>query len=86
MAEHKEIGSIKIVTDSDNGYEHIGDVDGGFNEYELRDHIEKHGITGISEKLSYMQWQAWQCLRDINAQKFQEHCVQVIKTDKTIKL
>jgi hypothetical protein len=70
MAERKTIGSISIITDSETGYDNIGDVDGGFSETELKKHIETHGHEGLCEKLTSMSWQVWSVLREINAESF----------------
>lgn len=55
MAETKLITSLHVVTDSETHYDNIGDIDGGmFNEEWLENHIEKHGVTGLLERLSMM--------------------------------
>ena len=69
MAERKTIGSISIITDSETSYDNIGDVDGGFNEIELKNHIKIHGHEGLCEKLTSMSWQVWSILREINAER-----------------
>ena len=69
MAESKQIGGIYIVTDTETGQEQIGDVDGGFDDAELKKHIEKYGHEGLCEKLIAMSWKVWDTLREINSEK-----------------
>lgn len=73
MAERKQIGSISIITDSETSYDNIGDVDGGFSETELKRHIEVHGHEKVCAKLSYMSWQVWNMIRQINSEREKDH-------------
>lgn len=58
MAEHREITSLYVVTDSETSYDNIGDIDGGlFNEDWLKLHIKSHGSEQLIEKLASMQMQ-----------------------------
>lgn len=68
MSERKKIATISVVTDSENEYDHIGDVDGGFSDDQLRYHIESHGHKGLCEQLAYMQWQVYDMMRTINSE------------------
>lgn len=75
MAETKQIGSICIVTDSETSYQNIGDVEGGFDDIQLKDHIQKHGHAGLLNSLAYMQWQVWNTVRTVNSEKdFEDAC------------
>lgn len=75
MAEKKSIATISVITDSDNGYDHIGDVDGGFSESELKKHIEAHGHEKICQHLAYLSWQVWDILRKVNSEKNKGSCL-----------
>jgi hypothetical protein len=67
MAETKTIASIYVVTDSDNGYENIGDIDGGgFDEQWLIKHIDAHGVDQLLHKIAYMNWQVFEAMRMVN--------------------
>lgn len=70
MAETKEITRIVVVTDSDNDYEHIGDIDGGgFDKEWLKKHINSHGTTRLLEVIAWMSFQVWEAFREVNAEK-----------------
>lgn len=69
MSETKTIGSISIITDTETSYEHIGDVDGGFDSIQLKEHIKKYGTTGLLEKMAWMNFQIWETYRELNAEK-----------------
>jgi hypothetical protein len=66
MAERKTIGTVSVITDSDTSYDNIGDIDGGFSESELKEHIKKFGHQGLCEKLTAMSSQVWNMVREIN--------------------
>ena len=52
MAETKRITSIHVITDSENSYDHIGDIDGGGMDKEwLKSHIAKYGADGLFQKI-----------------------------------
>lgn len=69
MAEMKQIGSISVVTDTETGMYHMGEVGGGFDDQKLKQHIKKYGHIELLETLAYMQYQVWQTVRDLNAEK-----------------
>lgn len=69
MAETKTIATLSIVTDSETSHDKIGDVCGGFDEDQLRKQIESHGHAGLCEQLTWMNWQVWDMVRTINAEK-----------------
>lgn len=69
MAERKTIGTVTVITDSETHYDNMGDVSGGFSEAELHNHIEQYGYEQLLSSLTYMQWQVWEAVRDINSKK-----------------
>lgn len=72
MAEDKRIGTISVITDTETGQEKIGDVQGGFDEIQLKEHIKNYGIGGLLETITWMNFQVWQMHREINAEKDKE--------------
>lgn len=69
MPERKNLAKIDVITDCDSDMYHIGEVDGGFSESELREHIKDHGHEELCSKLAYLQFQVWDCLRQLNSEK-----------------
>ena len=65
MGESKTIAKISVITDSENSYENIGDVDGGFDEIALKKHIENYGIDGLLRKICWMQFQIHEKYREV---------------------
>jgi hypothetical protein len=66
MSEKKKIASVSVITDTDNGYDNVGDVEGGFDDKELLDHLQSYGPGKICETLAYMQWQVWNTWREMD--------------------
>ena len=55
MVETKKITSLFVVTDTENSYDNIGDIDGGLFEDEwLKNHIIQYGTDGLYRKLASM--------------------------------
>jgi hypothetical protein len=70
MAQTKEVTRIYVVTDSENNYEHIGDIDGGgFEDYWLRNHIKNHGHQGLLDAIAWMTFQVWGMVRQVNMEE-----------------
>lgn len=70
MAEIKQIGSISVVTDFKTSIMyHTVDVIGGFDEQELKQHIQKSGYAELLETLAWMSYQVWNTVRELNAEK-----------------
>jgi len=58
MSETKLITSLYVVTDTENSYDQIGDIDGGgFDSVWLFEHVKNYGIDGLLNSLSYMNYQ-----------------------------
>jgi Ser-tRNA(Ala) deacylase AlaX len=67
MAETKQITAIHVVTDSENGYDNIGDIDGGgIDPVWLKKHIKNHGHQGLLDKLAWINYQVWSMVMEIN--------------------
>lgn len=55
MAEDKRVTSIYVITDTEQGTEQIGDIEGGlFLEGWLEKHIKSHGAGQLLECLARM--------------------------------
>lgn len=68
MSERKELATISFITDTDRSYEFIGEVDGSFNETDLKSYIKRHGIGELCRHLSYLQFQVYNTFREINSE------------------
>lgn len=71
-AETKQIAKISYVIDTDVSYYEIGEVEGAFQEDELKDYIKRFGHEKLCSQLGYMQFQIWRSLREINAEKTED--------------
>jgi len=69
MPKRKTLAQVTYITDHDTGMYHIGEVEGGFQEGELSDFIEKHGREELLSTLSYMTYQVVHSSRELNAQR-----------------
>lgn len=65
---YKDLGTISVITEP-KSYEKHGEVTGGFNDIDLKIHIQKYGYSELLETLTYMQWSVWQTVREINAEE-----------------
>ena len=55
MAETKKITTLYVITDTEDSYNQIGDIDGGYFEEEwLKNHIKQFGADGLYRKISFM--------------------------------
>jgi len=53
MSETRTLGRISVITDTDNGYERIGETQGGFQD-DLKEHIRKYGSEDVLMTLARM--------------------------------
>ncbi len=67
-AQTKELAKIKFVIDTDVSYYEVGEVEGAFQEAELKDYIKRFGHEKLCAQLGYMQFQIWRTLRGINGE------------------
>lgn len=69
MGQTKEITRISVITDTENSYEQIGDIDGGGIDHEwLKNHIKNYGHVQLLNKLAWMNYQIWLAVREVNAE------------------
>lgn len=68
-AETKKLATISFVTDTDVSYYHIGEVECDFQKDELKDYIKRFGHEQLCTQLSYLQYQIWDALREVNSEK-----------------
>lgn len=73
-AETKKLAQISFVTDTDVSYYEIGEVEGAFQESDLKDYIRRFGHERLCSQLGFMQFQIWTALREINAERSNENC------------
>ena len=73
-AETKKLAEIEFVTDTDVSYYEIGEVQGGFQKDDLTDYIKKHGHEKLCSHLAFLQFQVWDTLGDINAERANQNC------------
>lgn len=68
-AETKELAKVAYVTDTDVGYYEIGEVEGAFQEVQLKNYIRRFGHEKLCSQLGYMQFQIWKAVREINGER-----------------
>jgi len=68
-AETKKLAQVSYVTDTDVSYYEIGEVEGAFQEEQLKDYIKRFGHEKLCSQLGYMQFQIWRAVREINGER-----------------
>jgi hypothetical protein len=63
MPERLKLATICAITDDDTGMYRIGEIDGGFDDTKLEDHIKDYGSEGLLKCLAYMHWQVMEQIR-----------------------
>jgi len=75
-ATYKEIGKVKVVTDTETGMYKVGEVEASLDSLELRRHIKRYGHKELLANLAYMQFQVYETLRSINSESSDNEAVQ----------
>lgn len=70
--ETKKLAQVSYVTDTDVSYYEIGEVEGAFQEAQLKDYIKRFGHEKLCSQLAYMQFQIWKAVREINGERDEE--------------
>ena len=65
-AEREKLAEISFVTDTDVSYYQVGEVEGAFQKQQLKDYIKRFGHEKLCSQLSFMQFQVWESLRELN--------------------
>lgn len=67
MSEWKTLGEISVITDTDNGYDRVGEVGGsfGYPPDQLKEHIRKYGHAEVLETLGWMTAQVMACVKEL---------------------
>lgn len=67
MSEWKTLGKISVITDTDNGYDRVGEVSGsfGYPPDQLKEHIRKYGHAEVLETLGWMTAQVMACVKEL---------------------
>lgn len=68
-AEVQKLATIGFVTDTDVSYYEIGEVEGSFQKDELKDYIKRFGHEKICSHLTFLQFQIWEALREVNSER-----------------
>jgi hypothetical protein len=71
MSEWKTLGNISVITDTDNGYDCVGEVSGsfGYPPEQLKEHIRKYGHAEVLETLGWMTAQVMACVKDLRQEE-----------------
>ena len=71
MSEWKTLGKISVITDTENGYDRVGEVSGsfGYPPDQLKEHIRKYGHAEVLEALGWMTSQVIGCVRELQREK-----------------
>ena len=69
-AKTKKLAQVSYVTDTDVSYYGIGEVEGSFQEEQLKGYIERFGHEKLCSQLGYMQFQIWKAVREINGERY----------------
>ena len=67
MSEWKTLGKISVITDTENGYDRVGEVSGsfGYQTDQLKEHIRKYGHAEVLETLGWMTAQVMACVKEL---------------------
>ena len=68
-AEIKKLAQVSYITDTDVGYYDLGEVEGAFDEDDLKSYIRRFGHEKLSSQLGFMQFQIWKTVREINGEQ-----------------
>ena len=68
-AEREKLAQVSYVTDTDVGYYEIGEVEGAFQEEQLKDYIKRFGHEKLCSQLAFMNFQIWKAVREINGEQ-----------------
>jgi hypothetical protein len=80
-AETKKLAQVSYVTDTDVSYYEIGEVEGAFQEEQLKDYIKRFGHEKLCSQLGYMQFQIWKAVREINSERDSQDGVKYVSCD-----
>ena len=71
MSEMKTLGRITVITDTENGYDRIGEVSGSFGwpPDELLYHVRKYGHAEVLDVLARMTAQVIECANAVQREK-----------------
>ena len=71
MSDWKTLGEISVITDTENGYDRVGEVSGSFGHppEQLKEHIRKYGQAEVLEALGWMTAQVMACVKDLRQEE-----------------
>ena len=73
MENTKQIGEMIVIVQTDKSYLKRGEVQFAFHEKFLKEHIRDFGHKELLEGLSYMNFQVWTALREVNREDDKEN-------------
>ena len=79
--EGEKLATIEFITDTDVSYYEMGELEGAFQEHQLEDYIKRFGHEKLCSHLAYLQFQVWQALRKINAERNNDGSTNAAKTE-----
>lgn len=71
--ESKKLATVSYITDTDVSYYKLGEVEGAFNEEQLKEYIKTYGHEKLCSQLTYLQYQIWEIVREVNSEKNKEY-------------
>ena len=66
--ESEKLATIKFITDFETPMYHLGEVQGSFNDEELKKYIKRFGTTDLLSHLAFMQYQVIKVMREVNSE------------------
>jgi len=66
--ETEKLAEIEFVTDFEVPMYHIGEVQGSFQEDQLKDYVRRFGCKDLFSHLAFMQYQVVKAMRDVNSE------------------
>ena len=69
MAESKKILEISFITDTETCMYQMGEIQGSFNDEELKKYIRSYGADELCKHMTFLQYQIMTTVREINREK-----------------
>ncbi len=68
MSGTRKIGTTRVIIDTDKSSEKNEKVQFSLHEKSIKGHIRKIGHEGLLEGISFMNFQVWKVLREVNGE------------------
>lgn len=66
--ESKKLATIEFITDFETPMYHLGEVQGSFDEKQLKDYVKRFKADDLLFCLAYLQFQVVNAIREVNAE------------------